>query len=238
MSEMGDNQDRPLPSLETEPGLKHYQSAMPKLDLAQNTKVFIRVNPLHQQTPSLQGEFLGTSHYEFMILRLPSVPGLLNKLLPQIRIEIRYMQEGAVHSFVTELISYIVKPTLLLFTSYPDRMSIMDTRKHQRVMCALPILLHSNKGVGQGLISDLSLGGCRIGLELTGQSFVRELELGEEVLLQTILSADGLPCGVKAIVRNLELIGTRMAAGLSFMENQSEFLLPLTKYVKMVQVLE
>lgn len=216
---------------------KAYQSAMPKLDLEQNTRVFVRLNPLSQQSQPLQAEFLGTSHYEFMILRLPSVPGLLNKLLPQTRVEIRYMQEGAVHTFTTELINYTVKPSLLLFTSYPDRMSIMDTRKHHRVMCALPILMHSPKGDCEGLIGDLSLGGCRVSLELTGQSSMRELTVGDNVVIQTVFSADGLPCGAKAVIRNVELAGTRVAAGLSFTDKNADFLVPLTRYVKMVQVL-
>ena len=216
---------------------KAYQSTMPKLDLEQNTRVFVRLNPMSQQSQPLQGEYLGTSHYEFMILRLPTVSGLLNKLLPQTRVEIRYMQEGAVHTFTTEVISYALKPSLLLFTTYPDRMSVMDTRKHHRVMCALPILLHSPKGDGEGLICDLSLGGCRIGLELSGQSSMRELMVGDNVVVQTIFSADGLPAGAKAVVRNVEAAGTRVAAGLSFTEKNEDFLVPLTRYVKMVQVL-
>ncbi len=234
---MHDQNENSAPTLEPDLTPKAYQSAMPKLDLEQNTRVFVRLNPLSQQSPPLQGEFLGTSHYEFMILRLPSMPGLLNKLLPQTRVEIRYMQEGAVHTFTTELVSYTIKPSLLLFTTYPDRMSIMDTRKHHRVMCALPILLHSSKGDAEGLVCDLSLGGCRVSLELSGQSSMRDLTVGDNILVQTVLSADGLPCGAKAVIRNVEFAGTRVGAGLSFTDKSSDFLVPLTRYVKMVQAL-
>lgn len=216
---------------------KAYQSTMPKLDLEQNTRVFVRLNPLSQQSQPLQGEFLGVSHYDFIILRLPSVPGLLNKLLPQTRLEIRYMQEGAVHTFTTEIISYTVKPTLLLFASYPDRMSVMDTRRHHRVICALPILMHSPKGDGEGLICDLSLGGCRVSLELTGQSSMRELMVGDNVVIQTVFGASGLVCGTKAVVRNVEFAGTQVAAGLSFTDKSSDFIAPLTNYITMVQML-
>ena len=234
---MNDDHEHPASASTTDISPKAYQSTMPKLDLEQNTRVFVRLNPLSQQSQPLQAEFLGTSHYEFMILRLPSMPGLLNKLLPQTRIEIRYMQEGAVHTFTTELISYTVKPSLLLFTSYPDRMSIMDTRKHHRVICALPILVHSPKGDGEGLICDLSLGGCRVCLELSGQSAMRELMVGDNIVLQTVFSAEGLPCGTKAVVRNVESAGPRIAAGIYFTDKDPDFLVPLTRYVKMVQVL-
>ena len=234
---MSDENTSPVSTPEPDASPKAYQSTMPKLDLEQNTRVFVRLNPLSQQSQPLQGEFLGTSHYEFMILRLPSVPGLLNKLLPPTRVEVRYMQEGAVHTFTTEIISYTVKPSLLLFTSYPDRMSVMDTRKHHRVMCALPILMHSPKGDGEGLICDLSLGGCRVSLELSGQSSMRDLMVGDNVVVQTVFNADGLPCGTKAVIRNVEFAGTQVAAGLSFTDKSPDFLVPLTRYVKMVQVL-
>jgi c-di-GMP-binding flagellar brake protein YcgR len=222
---------------ELDPAARAYQNAMPKLDLEQNTRVFVRVNPMNQQSQPMQGEYLGTSHYEFMILRLPTVPGLLGRLLPQTRVEIRYMQEGAVHSFTTEIISHTVKPSLLLFTSYPDRMSIMDTRRHQRVLCALPIVVHSEKGDGEGIVCDLSLGGCRVVLELTGQSAIRELTVGDMVVAQTVFNAKGIPYGIRGAVRNVELAGARMAAGLSFTEKSGDFLNPLTNYVKMARTL-
>ena len=224
-----------IPESEVSP--KAYQNTMPKLELAQNSRIFVRLNPMSQQSQPLQGEFLGTSHYEFMILRLPTVPGLLNKLLPQTRVEIRYMQEGAVHTFITEILAHSLKPSLLLFTSYPDRMSIMDTRKHQRVICALPILVRSPKGDGEGLICDLSLGGCRISLELTGQSAIRGMAVGDNIVAQTVFSPQAPSCEVKAVIRNVEFAGVQMAVGLSFTDKNPDFFTPLTRYIKMVQML-
>ena len=216
---------------------KQYQDTLPRLQLDQNSRVYVRVNPMSQKSQPLQGEFLGTCHYEFLILRLPSVPGLLNKLLPQTRIEVRYMSDGAVSTFTTEIINYSVKPSLLLFTTYPDRMSIMETRRHHRVMCALPIIINTPKGDAVGIICDLSLGGCRIALEMTGQTTVRELAVGDNLVLQTVLSAEGLISGSAAIVRNVEVSGTRVTAGISFADKHEDFIAGLTKYINMVQVL-
>ena len=44
---------------------KQYQETMPKLGLALNTRVFVRLNPLSRRSVPLQGEFLGISHYDF-----------------------------------------------------------------------------------------------------------------------------------------------------------------------------
>lgn len=223
---------------EFDPNLRFTQDAMPKLELEQNSRVYLRINPLSHQHPPLQAEFLGAGHYEFIILRLPVVPGLLKQLLPQTRTEIRYMQEGAVHAFTTEIISYSTKPSLVLFTTYPDRMSIRNTRRHHRILCALPIIMHSAKGDGEGIISDLSLGGCRVVFELTGQAGVREIEVGSELVLQMAIRADGLPCGAKAVVRNVELAGVRMAVGLSFVDAHRDFTSQLAQYIRTVKFLE
>jgi hypothetical protein len=217
---------------------KQYQETMPKLGLELNTRVFVRLNPLSRRSVPLQGEFLGISHYDFLILRLPSVPGLVKKLLPHTRVEIRYLTEGAVNTFTTEIITHSFKPTLLLYTTYPDRMSILETRKHQRISCALPITLLSPQGDAVGVIWDLSMGGCRIAVELKGQSAMRQLAVNDTVVLQTILSANGQPSRGIGVIRSAEIAGSRLSLGLSFDENSKSFIEALTGYLDLVQVLD
>lgn len=217
---------------------KQYQETMPKLGLALNTRVFVRLNPLNRRSVPLQGEFLGISHYDFLILRLPSIPGLVKKLLPHTRVEVRYLTEGAVNTFTTEIITHSFKPTLLLYTTYPDRMSILETRKHQRVSCALPITLTTPHGDAVGVIWDLSMGGCRIAVELKGQSIIRQLAVNESVVLQTSLSSDGQPSRGIGVVRNVEIAGSRLSLGLSFDEGNKSFNDALAGYLDLVQVLD
>ena len=219
-------------------GHKQYQETMPKLGLDLNTRVFVRLNPLNRRSVPLQGEFLGISHYDFLILRLPSIPGLVKNLLPSTRVEIRYLTEGAVNTFTTEIISHSFKPTLILYTTYPDRMSILETRKHQRVSCALPITLTTPHGDALGVVWDLSMGGCRIAVELKGQSNLRQLVADETVVLQTVLSSDGTTSRGIALVRNVEVTGSRLTLGLSFDENNKSFVEALAGYLNLVQVLD
>lgn len=234
---MNDESSEHIATPGSETGHKPYQDTTPKLELEQNTRIFVRLNPANQHGPPLQGEYVGACDYEFMILRLPTVPGMLNRLLPQTLVEIRYLQAGAVHTFTAEIINHIVKPSLLLFTTYPDRMSITATRRHHRVVCALPMVVHSPKGSGEGLINDLSLGGCRINLELTGQSVMREMAVGDNIAVQTVFSADGRPFGAKAVVRNVVLAGTLVSAGISFTDKQPDFFGLLERYIKLVKAL-
>jgi hypothetical protein len=217
------------------PVIKPYQRTMPKLALELNTRVFVNLNPVSNEKVSVQGEFLGAAHFEFMILRLPSIPGLIKKLLPHLRIHVQYHSGGAANKFTAEMISYSVRPTLLLFISYPDRMSVLETRKHQRITCALPVSLATQYGDSVAALRDLSIGGCRLSLEMTGQSAMRRLSIGDRLVLQTPLSANDAPIRCIGIIRSLETGGSCLHIGLAFDENNKTFTSALSTYLELVQ---
>jgi len=228
---------------ESKPGAviaqKQYQENMPKLGLALNSRVLVNLNPMSSEKPArLQGEFLGASHYEFLILRMPSIPGLINKLIPHMRVEVSFQSKGAVNRFFAEIISYTAKPSLMIFTTYPDRMSVMEVRKFQRVTCALPITLATPHGDGVAVIIDLSKGGCRVDVELTGQSGMRKLTEGDRVVMQGCFSPEGTVVRGMAIVRAVETTGSHMGLGLAFDENQKVFTEALAAYLNLVAFLE
>ncbi len=216
---------------------KPYLETMPKLQIEMNSRIHVRVNPTQSNTRSMPGEFLGISHYDFLIIRLPSTPGLRNQLLPRTVIEIRYLLEGAVNTFNTEIIGHTLKPALLVFTTYPDRLSILEMRNHRRVSCGLNVLVNTPHGDGSGIIADLSMGGCRISLDLTGQSNLRSLAVGETIVLQVVLSSEGTLTSGTGIVKSVELSGGKLNAGVSFVHSIREFSEALGKYLDMVKIL-
>jgi len=218
---------------------KQYQETMPKLALELNSRVLVNLNPMSSDKPArLQGEFLGASHYEFLILRLPAIPGLIPKLTPRMRAEVSFQAKGAVNRFFAEVISYVAKPSLMIFITYPDRMSVMEVRKDQRVTCALPVTLTVAHGDGIAVIKDLSKGGCRLIMELTGQSSMRQLAEGERVVLQGCFSSEGNLLRGVGIVRAVEISGSRMSVGLAFDESNKDFTDGLATYLDLIQILE
>lgn len=215
---------------------KHYQECMPKLGLEFNTRVFIKLSTLSSNVP-LQGEFIGTSHYEFLILRLPSVPGLVKKLIPRALVEIRYQFEGADSSFAAEIISYTAKPAMLLFVTYPDRMSIQESRRHERLVCSLPTRLATPYGEALGVMKDLSTGGCRVAMELTGQSNIRKIVDGDRVVLNSVFANASEPVRGLGLVRNVDAAGSRISIGMSFDKGSKEFAQALGAYLDLIKAL-
>lgn len=218
------------------PGQKLSREVMPKLNIALCSRVHIRINPMSSSRP-LPGEFIGLSHFDFLVLRLPTVPGLRNQLLSQTPVEVRYLTDGALNSFHTEIISHLVKPAFLLFLAYPERLTIREMRRHQRLPCALPIQIFSSHGDAKGIISDLSMGGCRICLGLSGQADIRKLQVGDSIVLQTALGEEGAPCGGSAVVRSVEISGVKLTAGISFDGADKVFSEALSGYLSLVRAL-
>lgn len=215
----------------------HQKNVTPRLDLELNSRVQIRLGSINGNA-LLPGEFIGTVHYEFLIIRLPSVPGLMKKLIPHTLVDVRYQFEGADSSFVSEIINYTVKPSLLLFVTYPDRMSIQESRRHERLLCLLPARLDTPHGEAIGIMKDLSMGGCRIGLDLVGQSNIRKVKDGDNVVLNCTFANITEPVGGVSLVRNVEASGARLNIGMSFDKadkSNKEFLNSLAHYLDLIK---
>jgi hypothetical protein len=114
----------------------------------------------------------------------------------------------------------------------------MKTRQHQRLVCALPVFLNTSLGDAAGLVSDLSLGGCRVSLELTGQSGLRDLAVGDDVVLHMPLSATAAPVGGTSVARKVEIAGSRLTIGLAFNDGQKDFIADVTGYLNLSRNLQ
>lgn len=208
---------------------------MPKLGLEIGSRVLVNLTPMSAQKPAmLQGEFVGAVHYEFMIIRLPSVPGLANKILPRMHIEVSFQENGAAVRFTAEVLAHTGKPSFLLYTTYPDRMRVVETRQHHRALCAMPVIIASPHGDGRAVITDLSLGGCRLVMQMTGQSGMRQVAEGDRLVLQTCLSAEGEAVRGIGIVRMTETNGGKLHMGIAFDEGHKAFAEALKNYLAIV----
>ena len=214
---------------------RRYQEKMPRLRMDVGTILKIKLNPIgHTASRTFQGEYIGVVHYKFIVIRLPSVPGLINILLPKTIVEVQYQTDGSVHSFFAEVEGHATRPAFLLFASYPDRLTILDIREHNRVACTLPCVMHSPQGIINGMIADLSIGGCRMVIPRTGNPNVKEVVAGATLVLTTSLNPAGSPVPVTATVRSVEPVGPCLSCGMVF-SNTPEFVVDLGNYLQLLK---
>lgn len=108
------------------------------------------------------GVMVGMVPDEFLIIRVPAIPGILSRLNEEISIVARYVYAGNVYGFSSTMLTCIHRPALLVFLAYPATVETINLRKNERIECRFPVMLKTDPGGYKAVIVDISLGGCRI----------------------------------------------------------------------------
>lgn len=180
-----------------------------------------------KNSTEVSGELVGYTHYEFLLVRVQPSPGLLPRINQSECVSVRFLNEGAASLFQTSILGHISRPSLILSLAYPNFMNTLQIRRHKRVSCALPVIIGHKEQKGSGIINDLSRGGCRLIMDMRGQSLTRDINVGDTIELNVPLDlAKGLEV-LHAVVKNAEIEQYRLIMGLAFqpMHSQSEQLL-------------
>ena len=195
-----------------------------KLALEIGTRMAVTFDGM-QQTPDsrIASDLVGMIHFEYVILRLPWVPGLRSRLVAGASATVRFVSHGDLCGFQSPILTHIPKPSLLLFLQYPDVVEKMTLRQHRRVQCALPVQITSPRGETNGVIADLSQGGCRMVVDVYGLQELRQTVAEDVIILHVPLNAESSALAVTCTVRNVSFTANRMELGLSFTEADTPF---------------
>ena len=194
-----------------------------KLSLEIGTRMSVTLDGQAQSEGRIAADLVGMVHFEYLILRLPWVPGLRTRLVGGATVTVRFVSNGELCGFHAPVITHVPKPSLLLFLEYPEIIEKMALRQHKRVQCALPVQMHSRRGDAQGVIADLSQGGCRMAVDVRGQQGLRQTVAEDVIVLRVPLNSESMPLAVTCTVRSVSFDVNRMQLGLSFTEADSDF---------------
>lgn len=208
-----------------------------RLSLEIGTRMAVTIGSQKGDDGRVASDLVGMVHFEYLILRLPWVPGLRSRLVGGASATVRFVNQGELCGFQVSILTHIAKPSLLLFIEYPDVLEKLALRQHKRLQCALPVQVHSRRGDAQGVVADLSRGGCRMAVDVRGQQSLRQT-VGEDVIvLRVPLSSDGLPVAVTCTVRSVDIDASRMLLGLSFTEADDDFWTALDSFLSSAYLL-
>ena len=194
-----------------------------RLSLDIGTRMAVTIGSQQGAGGRIAADLVGLIHFEYLILRLPWVPGLRSRLVGGVMGTVRFVSDGELCGFQSPILTHIAKPSLLLFLEYPEVVEKLALRQHKRVHCALPVQLHSRRGDAHGVIADLSRGGCRMAIDVRGQQGLRQTVVEDVMVLRVPLNSEGIPLAVTCTVRSVETDANRMRLGLSFTEADNEF---------------
>ena len=206
------------------------------LDLPLGTRMLLNIAGTKE---NLSSEVVGLQHFEYLILKMPLVPGIRARLLNGEMVTLRYISGGTIFGFKSQVLNHIVKPGFLLFVEYPDAMEQVDLRQHRRVNCLLPAALHGRHGVYKCILLDLSEGGCKVSLELQRDDPFRETAVDDMLVLQCgFFGGEGqIQTALSCLVKSISMDGGRIQLGLKFNDLSTETQLELSTYLDSVACL-
>ncbi|MCK9239508.1 flagellar brake protein [Desulfocurvus sp.] len=166
-------------------------------------------------------EFLGMAKGQFIIMRLPRIPGVGDHLYTEKRVTVRYMFQGNVYGFESEVLWTQSGPFRLLFLRYPSTVEVLNLRKCQRVDCYLPVRV----GVGgddqeqyaeyQGMMRNLSCGGCQVVLDAPDAT-LPSLAVDTPLNLDFLMIGTNRPVRLAGRAKNITMHKNRMVLGVMF----------------------
>ena len=210
-----------------------------RLDLHVGTRMMLRFGwGEEKHAIKVPGELVGYAHYEFIIVRVMPVPGLLPRVSQGGMVSVRFLNnDGAANIFQTEMLSYLSRPTLLLTLAYPQMTNTVQVRKHKRIASTLPVLVTKDKQEASGIISDISRGGCRLIMDMRGQDFVRQISVGDKLNILVPLKLRENLDSIYTTVKNIETDQFRLIMGLAFEPLPNNVFQQLSTFLSNTQIL-
>ena len=165
---------------------------------------------------SLQSRLIGLDYGNFIIIQTPPLAGIGSKLYEKNHGIIRYLFSGHVYAFRCTLLSLINRPYLLSIFSYPEAVENMNLRTHERIPCIIAANVNLKGKMSEGVVSDISMGGCSFQLDRTSQREFPDLKIQEEIIIALNLQEQGEATVYNAITRAVHMDKELMTVGFQF----------------------
>ncbi len=145
----------------------------------------------HEMLVQFEGEkarfkssYYGQKPEEFLIIQMPGIPGIREKLLNGSGLVIRYLVGGRVYGFKAHSMGHVVRPCPLIFLSFPQSVESLNLRQSERVNTFLDAQGTIDDVTMHGVILDLSAGGCMLLVNRTTGTSWPSLEPGQIIHLE------------------------------------------------------
>jgi hypothetical protein len=197
----------------------------PQLDFVIGTSVQVSSTDKKIQYSTV---LLGADRGNTIITRLPSAKllGLEQAIYDDLFFSgkvfiFRMILNGVVHAFKTATIASYHKPSRLLITEHPAEVQTRELRKEKRYPCTLPIKF--NDPSIEGLIANISTGGCQIVLsKTTAPENIEALQnITEEISLDITYPNNDNISTQQAEIKSIKNSAKQCILGIAFSGNMT-----------------
>lgn len=185
-------------------------------------------------TDRVKSELVGLYPGLYLIVSTPGAKGPGDIPEETKDVIVRYIYRGEVMGFKSSIIERIQKPFRLMFLSYPKAVERLNLRKSQRVSCNLPARITASGNDLDGILIDMSNGGCRFTTRAGSGVNQADLMPGAQLSLNVSLPGAEGRTSIGCSVKNANISSGRIELGLQFNQEETEQLKEVERYVKEV----
>lgn len=178
----------------------------------------------------------GLERNRFLLLHLPRIAAITEQLYPDRKVKVRYIHEGNLYGFLSQVLACQVTPFRLLYLAYPKTFERLNLRRDQRVDCFIPAELAVPGSVDaafRAMILNISTSGCRTALDATSQR-LPGFEVDAMVQLDFRVVGTDLEMRAQCQVKSVDADGSRVFLGLNFAGLDEDGLVAIQDYVESV----
>jgi len=169
---------------------------------------------------SLQSSIVGLENDKYIIIKAPEPFSRIgHKLCKGTSLIIRYITDGTVYAFQTNIIEIINKPLSLLFVEYPKIIQRHDLREQRRINCHIPVHLSANSVENIGCIIDIATSGCRCLVSGAKNPSLISCDLDELITLKCIIPGTKDVTTLQGKIKNLKRTRKEIDIGINFEAN-------------------
>jgi len=170
---------------------------------------------------------------EYLIARLPPVPGILSAISAGSQVVVRFMYSGGVFRFHSNVINYVKSPEFMVFLSFPTAIETIELRKAQRLESLLPCAADIAGIEYWGVVLDLSMGGCRLSME-PDEGDLPTIQLGREITLYLHIPGVAEHQVIQGKVKNIRQDPRIAEIGVEFDNSHADSMQNIGAYVKTI----
>jgi c-di-GMP-binding flagellar brake protein YcgR len=180
----------------------------------------------------------------YLIIKYPSTGAfgsIASKLFKGNKVTVRYISNGSVFGFQSELLGTTSVPARLLFIACPSVIARHNLRSNRRFECYLPADLNVDRVKGgdvvqEGIITDISSTGCSFNMvKGSPEQSLPDVRLTDTIVLRSQLPGMENRIELSGNVKNMQRDSQGIRMGIMFNEIEEERKMRIIEYISTLE---
>jgi len=182
-----------------------------------------------------RGSIIGFDAYEYIVANVRMPQAIRSSLSYRDEIIVKYLNEGTVYGFRSNILNHVTRPAPLVFFTYPNSIEKLDLRRASRFNCNIDGTIYTMEGKGYDcLVLNVSETGCMVAASANARDPLNNVDVDDDMLVAMQLGSLGtikLPIAIKNISKEK---GT-VRFGSMFLDISDEERSLLIRYVEKIE---